>query len=273
MKKNYYALLTPEAKKRYNEMNKRNYEKRKKENYAKGLTAQGKVRKPYPQRAKMTPEERIEANKRSLLKYRMKLVFEKGLRADGLVRKSPEYKFSTGKTLKEWRRLLKNKEIEYKDLPDKIKSHRIIVDPAVPSLKASVKNETGLTLKQWGEKYNMSRERVRQLKLRWGTINDELMSNREPMPTGRPKTSLSSRKTKGRLPRGRPRTRFKTEEQYRKEQQKKILVNLISKSLLFRWVETIDDVLKIPYNKLLTIHNLGRKKLELIEQIRKEKAA
>lgn len=269
MKKNYYALLTPETKKRYQENRKRYYEKFRNKNYAKGLTAMGQVRKT---RSKMTPEERKEAFKRSLLKYRMKKVLEKGLRTDGRVRKGTEYKFSTGKTLKEWRRLLENKEIDYKDLPDKIKSNPKISDPAVPNNWATVKNETGLTLKQWGEKYNMSRERVRQLKLRWGTISDELMSNRRRWAMGRPIIKVKQQGPK--RARGRPRTRFETILKLsRKEQQEKVLVNLISKSLLYRWVETIDDVLKIPYNRLITIHNLGPKKLELIEQIRKEKAA
>ena len=44
--------------------------------------------------------------------------------------------------------------------------------------KNDIKKHTGKTLQQWGNEYGVSRERVRQLYNRWGTINDDLMMNR-----------------------------------------------------------------------------------------------
>ena len=251
MTKNYYANLTPEAKKRKIENTKRNYEKRKKENYALGLRADGQVRKARP---KMTPEESAKKIKESQLKYRNKFI-AKGLTASGLERRIPDYFFSTGKTLKEWQGLLKNGEIEYKDLPEKIKA--VIWDPAVPKLKPSkVRDETGLTLEEWGKKYNITREAVRQLKNKWGTINDELMMNRGKSggaPYWKVTTNPSSM-------------------EYRTNMMLQItLVKIVSRDPRFRWVKTIEDVCLISDGTLATIYSMGPKKINLLRKIENDK--
>jgi len=53
--------------------------------------------------------------------------------------------------------------------------------------------KTGKSLGEWGDKYNLSRERVRQLLNKWGTITDELMlsRNRSSAGPGRPRTRES----------------------------------------------------------------------------------
>lgn len=45
-------------------------------------------------------------------------------------------------------------------------------------MKNNIKKATGKTLQQWGDEYGVTKERVRQLYNRWGTINDELMKSR-----------------------------------------------------------------------------------------------
>ena len=47
------------------------------------------------------------------------------------------------------------------------------------------REETGQTLQQWADKYNLSRERVRQLHKKWGTLNDELLNGRSRSKKGR----------------------------------------------------------------------------------------
>jgi len=249
MTKNYYGNLTREARDRWNERTKRNYEIRKKKNYALGLTATGQVRKP---RSKMAPEESAKRIKESQLKYRNKFI-AKGLTASGKERGRPDYLFSTGKTLKEWQGLLKNGEMEYKDLPEKIKA--VIRDPAKP-VPSKVRDETGLSLNEWGKKYNITREAVRQLKNKWGTINDELMMNRGKSggaPYWQVTTNPSSM-------------------EYRTNMMLEItLVKIVSRDPRFRWVKTIEDVCSISDGTLSTIYSMGPKKINLLRKIANDK--
>ena len=53
--------------------------------------------------------------------------------------------------------------------------------------KNNIKKATGKSLQQWGDEYGVTRERVRQLYNRWGTINDELMMSRNVEKLGAPK--------------------------------------------------------------------------------------
>ncbi len=50
-----------------------------------------------------------------------------------------------------------------------------------------LRNQTGKSLKEWGDKYNLTREAVRRLRNKWGTITDELMLKRVSYKKNNPK--------------------------------------------------------------------------------------
>jgi hypothetical protein len=108
----------------------------------------------------------------------------KGLTSSGLVRKTVDYRLLTGKSLRYWRDQWNNDQIDYESLPTVVK--KLIVNKApnfrrkksYPGKHCVTREQTGKSLQEWGDEYGISRERVRQLRNKWGTITDELMSER-----------------------------------------------------------------------------------------------
>lgn len=56
---------------------------------------------------------------------------------------------------------------------------KVVLPKPKPAPKVSkFEKLTGKTLQQWADEYNVSRERIRQLYKKWGTLNDALLSGR-----------------------------------------------------------------------------------------------
>lgn len=55
------------------------------------------------------------------------------------------------------------------------------------NFNSPLRNQTGKSLKEWGDKYNLTREAVRRLRNKWGTITDELMLKRVSYKKNNPK--------------------------------------------------------------------------------------
>jgi len=99
-----------------------------------------------------------------------------GLRSDGqpFIYEGSLMRAKTGITQRHWHKRYRNGEIEWENLPRHIKKK---IKPRDPKF-ATIKKSTGRTLQQWGDQYGLSRERVRQLHKKWGTLTDDLFKNR-----------------------------------------------------------------------------------------------
>ena len=131
------------------------------------------------QRAYSKQYAKTDECKKSRRKYLDKIKaqnLERGLRSDGkpFVNNNNLMRAKTGITLRQWEKQYRNGEIEWDDLPSHAKSR---LKPRDPN-HAIVKKNTGKTLQQWADQYGISRERVRQLHKKWGTLTDDLIKNR-----------------------------------------------------------------------------------------------
>jgi len=103
----------------------------------------------------------------------------RGLRSDGqpFINEGNLMRAKTGITRRQWEKQYRNGEIEWENLPRHIKKKIKPFDPKF----APIKKSTGRTLQQWGDQYGISRERVRQLHKKWGTLTDDLFKNRSTL--------------------------------------------------------------------------------------------
>lgn len=99
-----------------------------------------------------------------------------GLRSDGqpFATEGHLMRAKTGITQQQWHKRYRNGEIEWENLPNHVKKR---IKPRDPK-HAAVRKSTGRTLQQWADQYGISRERVRQLYKKWGTLTDDLIKNR-----------------------------------------------------------------------------------------------
>tara|TARA_R100000734_G_C3306903_1_gene97405 strand:+ start:71 stop:712 length:642 start_codon:yes stop_codon:yes gene_type:complete len=86
-------------------------------------------------------------------------------------------KAKTGMSETQWIMRYRNREVEWEDLPDLMKKR---IEPRNPN-RVSIKRSTGRSLQQWADQYGLTREGVRRLHKKWGTLTDDLMKNR-PLP-------------------------------------------------------------------------------------------